>query len=898
LRTLRRMMVRITNFFLRRRASDRLHQEMEEHVALQTAEFERAGLVPAEARRRAMLQLGPAQAIREAHHAEHTLPFLETLRQDLQFASRILAKSPGFTAIVIGTIALGVGATTAIFSLVDASLLHPLPFPNPQELVHIRADLPGVAAEDIGISVPELHDLQHSGLFQYVSAYIFASVNLTGSAQPARIAMKGVSPTYFAVLGVEPQLGRLFDPADTTPGFNLDVIISDGLWKRAFSADPHILGKFLRLDNDAYRIVGVMPAGFRDAGQTNEERDTDAWAAGGFAALPAPPPIRSTRWLPGIIARLKPGVSLATAQSRLDLLVAALRSQYPSDYPSQTAWTLHMAPLSLTGVGDMRQSLLLLFGAVGLVLLIGCVNVANLLLARGSSRTREIAVRQALGAARSRLIRQLLTESLLLFFAGGLVGFLILLSTKGLLLHMIPDSFPSLNNVSLNWSVLGFAFGLSLLSGVIFGLAPAWLISRLDLMGGLRKEGRASSGSPERNRTRRALVIGELALSLMLLIGAGLLLRSFWDLFRVQLGFHPEGVMTVQTWLPLPNDPTTDIYGTVAQEARLIREIVRRGRTLPGVEEIAVGDIAALPLGHSKTDLNVTPILRENYPVPSGQEPMAGAAFVSPEYFHTLGMTLLHGRLFGNDDVDTMPVVAVVNEAAARTWWPNQDPLGRHFKFNASRPWMTVVGVIADARTESLDSAGVPRIYLSIYQRRAKDLTIFLRGRLDPGQIPAQLREQIQSIDAELPVFRAQTLTTVVSDSLAARRFSMQIVALFAVTALFLAMLGIYGTISYIVSEQTVDIGIRLALGAERSRITRMVLRQGLELALAGAALGLIGALMATRLMSGLLYGVSSHDPLTFISVTILLAAVAVAACLVPAWKATRVDPIVALRND
>jgi predicted permease len=261
-------------------------------------------------------------------------------------------------------------------------------------------------------------------------------------------------------------------------------------------------------------------------------------------------------------------------------------------------------------------------------------------------------------------------------------------------------------------------------------------------------------------------------------------------------------------------------------------------------------------------------------------------------------MTLLHGRLFGNDDVDTMPVVAVVNEAAARTWWPNQDPLGRHFKFNASRPWMTVVGVIADARTESLDSAGVPRIYLSIYQRRAKDLTIFLRGRLDPGQIPAQLREQIQSIDAELPVFRAQTLTTVVSDSLAARRFSMQIVALFAVTALFLAMLGIYGTISYIVSEQTVDIGIRLALGAERSRITRMVLRQGLELALAGAALGLIGALMATRLMSGLLYGVSSHDPLTFISVTILLAAVAVAACLVPAWKATRVDPIVALRND
>jgi putative ABC transport system permease protein len=879
-------MVRLQNLVLRRDVDDRLHRGMEIHAALQPANCELSGLS------------GSARPVRGANLAEHRLRFIETLVQDLRFAVRILTKSPGFTAIVIGTIAVGVGATTAIFILVDSSLLHPLAYPRPQQLVHIQADLPGVAAQDIGISVPELQDLQHSGLFQYVSAYIFASVNLTGSAQPARVAMKGVTPAYFAVLGVEPQLGHSFDPNDATPGFNLDVIISDGLWKRAFGSDPQILGRSLRLDNDAYRIIGVMPPGFRDAGLTNEERDTELWAAGGFAALPAPPPTRSTRWIPGTIARLMPGITVEQAQSRLDVLAAGLRKQFPADYPPQNAWTLRMMPLALSGVGDLRQSLLLVFGAVGLVLLIGCVNVANLLLARNSARTREIAVRQALGAARPRLIRQLLTESLLLFFTGGLVGLFILICTKGLLLNLIPESFPKLNNLSLNWSVMGFAFGLALLCGVIFGLAPAWLVGRLDLMTVLRREGRGSSGSTERNRIRRALVVGELALSLVLMVASGLLLRSFWDLFRVQPGFHPESVMTLQTWLPLPNDPKTDIYGTVAQETALIREILRRAKTLPGVEEAAVGNVASLPLGHNKNDLTIVPMIREDNPIPSGQEPLTGAVFVTPEYFHTLGIALQRGRVFTDKDVDNTPVTAIINEAAARAWWPHEEPVGRHLKFNPSKPWMTIVGVVADARTESLDSIAAPRIYLSLYQRRAKDLTIFLRGRLDPGQIPSQMRQQVQSIDSELPVFRGESLSEVLSDSLAARRFSMQIVALFALTALLLAMLGVYGTISYMVGEQTIEIGIRLALGAEKSRITRMVLRQGMELALAGVAVGLLGALFVSRLMTGLLYGASPHDPLTFVSVTILLSAVALAACLVPARRATNIDPIVALKNE
>jgi len=887
------------NLLLRRRdTNDRLQYEIEDHLARQASEFERGGLSGGEARRRANLTFGSAQAMREAHHAERTLPRFEAAVHDLRFALRIFAKSPGFTAIVITTVALGVGATTAIFSLIDASLLHPLPYPEPQELVHIQADLTGVGAQDIGISVPELQDLQHSGMFQYVSAYIFASVNLTGSAQPARVAMKGVSPAYFAVLGIGPQLGRSFDPNDATPGFNLEVIISDGLWKRAFGSDPHILGRSLRLDNDAYRIIGVMPAGFRDAGQTNEERDTDLWAAGGFAALPAPPPTRSTRWLPGVVARLRPGISMSEARNRLELLASGLHKQYSEDYPQQSGWALRTTQLSLSGVGDIRQSLLLLFGAVGLVLLIGCVNIANLMLARSSARTREIAVRQALGAARSRLICQLLAESLLLFFLGGMVGLLLLICTKEAILGLLPNSFPRLNNLSLNWTVMAFAFGLSLNCGVVFGLAPAWLIGRLDLMGVLRKEGRASSGSPERNRIRRALVIGELALSMVLMVASGLLLRSFWDIFHVQPGFHPESVMTVQTWLPLPNDPKTDIYGSVAQEASLIREILRRAKTVPGVEEAAVGNLGSLPLGHNKSDLTMVPMIREDHPIPSGQEPHTSAVFVSPEYFHTLGMSLQRGRSFTDNDVDTSPVVAVVNVAAARAWWPNEDAVGRHLKFNPSRPWMTIVGVVADARTESLESLATPRVYLSLYQRRAKDLAIYLRGRLDPGQIPSQMRQQVQSIDAELPVFRAQTLSSILSDSLAARRFSLQVVALFALTALLLAMLGVYGTLSYIVGEQTVEIGIRLALGAERSRITRMVLRQGLELTLAGSALGLIGATIVSHLMSRLLFGVSPHDPLTFASVAILLSAVAMAACLAPAWRATRVNPIVAMRNE
>jgi putative ABC transport system permease protein len=910
---LRRFFIRLSNLATGRSADQRLQEEIAEHLAFQTEANLRAGMAPAEARRQAALKFGAVGSIREEYHTELSLPFIETLLQDMRYAVRMLLKSPGFAFIAIATMALGVGATTAIYSVIDATLLHPLPYPNPTELVHIQDDLPGAGVQDVGISIPELRDLQSSGIFQYVAiSGTGANVNLTGSGQPLRLSFKGVTPNYFALLGVDAQLGRTFDPHDATPGFNLEVEISDGLWRREFGADPHILGKALRLDNDIYHVVGVMPRGFRDQGSTSAEQNVELWLGAGYAGLPFQPPQRGLRLHRKVIARLKPGLSIAAAQGRLDALVESLKKQYPAEYPAQAKWTERLIPLSESVVGGVRQSLILLFGAVGLVLLISCVNVSNLLLARASVRGREIAVRQALGAQRTRLIRQLLTEILLLFLLGGIAGFAILFCTRHFLLRLVPDSLPQSHDIAVGWGVLLFAVAVSVAAGTIFGLAPAWLMSRVNLIGTLRQEGRSCSGSQERARARQILVISELALSLVLMIAASLLLRSFWDLFKVQPGFNPDRVMAIQTWLPGPNDPTADIYRTATQESVLLREILRRSRTLPGVEEAAVGDVGALPLGHSHGELEPLLLIREGLETKENQAPVIGGSIVSPEYFHLLGMPLLRGRLFSDHDVEDRPEVAVINQAAARTYWPGQDPLGKCVRLGLSgwtsndgsteraarASWTIIVGVIADARTESLADTAAPQIYRSVYQHPFKTLTIFLRGQLNPGAIPAHVREQVRSIDPELPVFHAQTLDDVLSASLSVRRFSMEMVACFAATALLLAGLGIYGTISYVVNEQRREIAIRLALGAQRGNILKMILRQGLALAVAGAGLGVAGALIVSHLMAGLLYGVSATDLPTFAGVTLVLTIVALAASYIPALRAMRLDPITTLRSE
>jgi putative ABC transport system permease protein len=891
--------------FRRKRQASDFDAEIEAHIEAETERLQEQGLSYEHARTAARRAFGNVTRAQERYYESGRWLWWDHFWHDIRYGLRMLRRSPGFTTVAVLTIALGIGATTAIFSVVDATLLHPLPYPQPEQLVSVEDDLPGVGARDVGMSVPEWHDLERSGIFEYVSPMGGAgSVNLTGSSQPTRARFLGEAPNYFALLGVKPQLGRAFNPEDQTPGFTLEVLISDGLWRRAFGGDPDIVGKNLRLDNDLYRMVGVMPAGYHDPGRTTEERNTEVWLGNNFDAAPAPPPLRQSRFLPEAIARIKAGLTIAQAQSRVDALVASLQKQFPEDYPLQSAWTVRLVPLTETVVGNVRQSLFLLLGAVGLVLLIGCVNVANLLLARASARGREMAVRQALGAARKRLIQQLLTESLLLSLLGGIAGLAILFSTKGFLLQIVPDSLPRLRDISINWAVLLFALVSSVVAGAIFGLTPALHAGRLDLTHMLKLEGRGSTGSGEQARTRRVLVITEFALSLVLMIAAGLLLRSFWDLLHVRLGFNPQSVMTVQMWLPVPNDPKTDIYGTAAQEAAFIREVLRRGKTLSGVEEIAAGDLAALPLGHGRNDLNPFPLIVEGRETQSNQVPLVDGSIVTPEYFHLLNMTPLRGRLFSESDNETAPQVAVINEAFARTYWPNGDPLGKHLKLNnargapVNRPWTTIVGVIADARTESLAESSVPQIYLSLYQRRAKDLTIFVRGRLDLAATPVELRRQVQSVDPELPVFGTQTLMEVVSASLSERRFSMEMVGLFALTALLLAGLGIYGVISYMVSERTHEIGIRLALGAQRRNILQMVLRQGLGLAIAGAAVGLVCALIVSHLMAGLLYGVRPTDPLTFAGVALLLIGVALLACYIPARRAIRVDPLVALRYE
>jgi putative ABC transport system permease protein len=890
--------------FRRARKTSDFGAEIEAHIQLEAERLREEGLGEDDARAAAHRAFGNTTRAQERFFESGRWMGWEHFWQDVRYAVRMLRKAPGFTAIAVLTIALGIGATTAIFSVVNATLLHPLPYPHPEQLVSVEDDLPGVGAENVGISIPEWQDFERSGIFQHVSPIGGGSVNLTGASQPARIFFAAVPPNYFALIGVKPQLGHSFNPEDHTPGFTLECLISDGLWKRAFGSDPQIVGRSVRLDNDLYQIIGVMPAGYHDPGRTTEQRNTEMWLATGFAGPPAPMPQRDARILPDTIARIAPGLTIRTAQSRLDALVASLRMQFPVDYPEQSAWRVRLVPLQETVVGGTRESLVLLLGAVGLVLLIGCVNVANLLLARASARGREMAVRQALGAARTRLISQLLTEGLLLSLVGGVVGLAILFCSKGFLVRLVPDSLPRVNDISISWPVLVFALAASLAAGAIFGLAPALHASRPDLTHTLKQEGRGSTGSSEQARTRRVLVVTEFALSLVLMIVAGLMLRSFADLLSVRPGFDPQNVMAVRTWLPVPNDPDTDIYRTAAQEAPFIREVIRRGKTLPGVQEIAVGDTASLPLGHDRNSLNPYLMVLEGQETQSRQGLLVNVTEVTPEYFRLLSMTLQRGRLFCQTDDEKSPPVAVVNESFARTYWPNGDSVGQHLQLTnargtaANHAWTTVVGVIADARTESLAEASAPQIYLSLYQRHPKDLAIFVRGRLDAAATPVELRREVQAVNPELPVFGAQTLSDALSASLSERRFSMEIIGLFALTALLLAGLGIYGVISYLVSERTHEIGIRLALGAQRSDILRMVVRQGLGLAIGGAGVGLVCALIVSHLMAGLLYGVRPTDPVTFAGVALLLIGVALLACYIPARRAIRVDPLVALRHD
>jgi predicted permease len=826
---------------------------------------------------------------------------MNNLLQDVRYALRQLGKIPVFAAVVILPLALGIGANTALFSVVDAVLLRALPYKDSRQLVAVHDELPGVNLHDAGMSVQELDDFQsRSGIFDQISPVWPVDANVTGREKPERVEGLAVGPNYFTLLGANAALGRTFAPADYRPGFFEGAIISDALWRRMFGGDPTVLGRGIRVDSDLCTIIGVMPPGFRHPGQTLRT-DVDLWISGGYVAPPFPqPPKREIRLFPGAIARLKPGLSLQQAQARLDTFVAQLSQQYPGEYPATARWSAHLTSLHDEVVGSASAMLFLLLGAVSMVLLIACVNIASLLQARSSSRHREMALRQALGAMATRLVRQLLTESLLLSLAGGMFAILLSFWLKDVLLHMAPPNLPRLQEVGINLRVLGFALAISLITGVAFGLVPAMQLANPELMEKLRHGARGSSVGLRQHRFLSTLVISEFALSLVLMVRAGLLLRSFWNVLQVRPGFDTRHLVFAHLWLPVPNDPNLNPYLRQEKRAVFVREALRRVKNLPGVEQVAIGT-GSTPFSGQNGLTNFT---IEGNAVASGDSPAAEIGSFTPESFRTLGVTLLRGRQFTDADNEIGDRVAVVDQTAAERYWPNADPIGKQILLNlpgvvADPPRVTtIVGIVGRTKSEGLDLPYAPHIFFFAYQSVGVAMSIYARTSASAESLQDAIRGAVQSVDPNLPVFGVRAMESIVSDSLAPRRFALRLMEMFAATALVLAAIGIYGVMAHFVSQRVREIGIRMAVGAQRTEVLKMVVSRGMFLAMIGAAAGIAVSLISAQFISGLLFGVSAHDPLTVLSFVAVLGAVSLAANYVPARRAARIDPMVALRYE
>ncbi|MGH9774453.1 MAG: ABC transporter permease [Candidatus Acidiferrales bacterium] len=823
---------------------------------------------------------------------------METLLQDIRYGARMLAKNPAFAIVAVLILALGIGANVAMFSVIDAVLLRPLPFQDPEQLVRIVDDLPGLGVHDVGMTVPEMTDLRdRSGLFDQVSVVWPINANLTGSDRPTRVEALAVSPSYFSLLGARPELGRVFTAHDEVPGFSEGAVISDAMWRRQFGAEPGVLGKKIRLDNDLYTIIGVMPPGFRHPGRTLATEE-DVWVAAGYSADPFPhPPARNLRFLPSAIARLKPGITLPQAQAALSTFAFHLQEEFPNDYPQKAQWTPRLVSLKEDLVGNVRPLLAILLGAVALVLLIGCVNIANLLLARSISRQREIAIRLVLGAGRARLIRQLLTESILLSLLGGTVALLAIVWLRSLLISMLPTNLPRLNEIAWNGGILAFAFFTALLTGTFFGLIPAIQAARQGFAANLKEGSQGSGAGMRQARLQQALVVSEFAMCLVLMIGAALLLRSFGNLLQVQPGFESANVLIARTWLPVPNDPKTNIYAPPEKRDALMRELLRRANSIPGVEQTALGNSGSVPLAGRQ---NIFPFSIEDRPLQANENLVADFAFVSPDYFRVLGIPLRSGRAFAETDDEKAPGVVLINESMARTYWPGENAIGKRLKpgQRPNTPWSTIVGIVADMKADSLDIPSAPEVYFPAYANGPYDMVVFARTRMTPESLAESLRQEIAAVDSNLPVFGARSMGSIVSSSLVRRKFAMQVIGLFALAALLLAGMGIYGVLSYSTSQRTHEIGIRVALGAQPQNIMKLVLIQAMSLVLAGTFAGLAAAFALTRLLKSFLFGVAPNDSLTYAGVAMFLIVVALLACYIPARRATKVDPLVALRHE
>ena len=817
---------------------------------------------------------------------------MDTLIQDVKFGLRALAKNAGFTAVAVLALALGIGANSAIFSVVNAVLLRPLPFPGPDRLMSVwECNAVRGWHKDVVTPADFIDWRRDARTFETMAAYFGRGFNMRSGPVAERVRGADVSVDFFRVLRASPGLGRDFSPQDEGAASGGRVaIIGHSLWQRRFGGDPGLIGRPVVLNSETFTIVGITPPGF----QFPEKAEIWTLAKNVVPANPFVPVTTDIKGVRGmhyfdVIARLKSGAGRAQAQAEMDTIAARLEKQYPD---SNANTGVEVIPLHEAIVGDARPALLVFLGAVGLVLLIACANVANMSLARAAARRREIAVRTALGATPMRLVRQCLTESVLLAMAGGGAGFLLASWGTDLLVAVRPETIPGTRAIGVDARVLGFTLLLSVLTGVLFGLVPALQASATGPQDALREGGRTSSTGPRARLLRRALVVCEMAVALVLLAGAGLLVKGFLRLQQIDSGLSVERVLTLNLVIPDAH------YAEDTAQIRFYNEILRRTTALPGV--VAAGLTSNLPLGGSDSVLGFSIEGRpEEKP---GEGPMSGFHQVSPDYFAGLGIRLLRGRSFEPRDTQQAPGVVVVSETLAKRYWPGEDAMGRRISFGTNDKgepyWMTVIGVAVDVRQKGLHTDPRAESYVSYTQWPSRYTTLVVRSGLEPAALEASVRREVQAVDHDIPVYDVKTMHQVLEGSLASRRFNMTLLVLFAVLAVLLAAVGLYGVMAYTVTQRTHEIGVRVALGAGRGDVLRLVVGQGMGLALLGVVAGLLGAMALTRVLSSLLVGVPVTDPWTFGLTALLLTAVAFLACYVPARRAARVDPMVALRYE
>ncbi len=810
---------------------------------------------------------------------------MDAFWKNLVYSARMLLKRPGLTAVAVIAIGLGIGANTAIFSVVNTVLLQPLPYEHPEQLVMLATEQRNQALDGRGsFSVPDFVDVQQSSTtLQYVATVQRSGTIITQGGDPERLIGAVVSSDYFSLLGVKPELGRVFTRDEDKPGAAPVIVLSHGLWQRRFGGDPGIIGREIDLGGKS-TVIGIMPAGFQYPISDDKQDYWEPIFAAAFMTKESREE-RANRSL-DVIARLKPGVTVTQAKADLDLLSRQIEQKSPQ---SNTNVIFNAVSMHEDMTREYRPALLVMLGAVCLVLLIACANVANLLLARAAARQKEVAIRMALGASRGRIAAQLLTESVLLALMGGGLGLLLASWGTDLLVAYGPANVPRLREIGLNVQVLAFTFGLATLTGILFGLAPALHASRPDPGNMLKESGRGLSHAG-RNRTRSVLIVSEVALSLMLLAGAGLLINSFWHLMQTDAGFDPKSVLA----LDIPLGRTT--YKNSEQRAAAFKQLVERMKNIPGVRDAGV--VSNVPL--TDFDVEISFNIEGRPPYKPGEELVADYTVASGDYFRTINIPLLRGRVFTDADTAGSPQVMLVSNAFAKHFFPNEDPIGKRLVMDGEdKTPREIVGVVGDVRRKGLDVDVQPEMYVSYLQQPDRRMNLVLRTEArDASDLTQAARAEVKAFNPAQIIWRVQTLEQLLGTSVAPRRFNMMLLGIFAAVALILAAIGLYGVMSYSVSWQTHEIGIRMALGANRADVLRLVVQQGMKMTVIGLALGLVGAFLMSRVLIGMLYGVSPTDPLTFTGVSLVLLAVALLACLIPARRATRVDPIVALRAE